>query len=236
MNDSQNWLTGAIHRFEYDVASLVPPIFEAYARIFHPAYERTPSTSESPTPNSEPGENAVTWHRVAQANNRIAHPCMEWGSIVGSWATERQQGLWDRKPDVGLLPSTVAQELSRILKRHTEKSTVVYGLWDGYGHQISDATPLNLPKRRMYLTEREIDDASQPFGIAGRTANLWWPTDHTWVVATDIDLMSTYVGGTTQCIEAILNSESLEALAATSDQRITWDSDTINPLPASPVL
>jgi hypothetical protein len=83
----------------------------------------------------------------------------------------------------------------------------------------------------MYVIYGSIDDATEPFGIPGRTANLWWAGDREWCVATDIDLMTTYVGASTHCIAAILNSDVLEALPVTSDQRVTWDADTVNPLP-----
>lgn len=46
--------------------------------------------------------------------------------------------------------------------------------------------------------------------------------------------MTTYVGGSEDCIAAVLASDHLEALAAGADQKITWDSDTVNPLPPRP--
>jgi hypothetical protein len=36
-------------------------------------------------------------------------------------------------------------------------------------------------------------------------------------VATDIDLYDTYVGGSQECIEAVLNNPDLEALPTTMD-------------------
>ncbi|MGO9509383.1 MAG: hypothetical protein ACLPXZ_19320 [Mycobacterium sp.] len=53
-------------------------------------------------------------------------------------------------------------------------------------------------------------------------------------MATDIDLLTTYVGSSAPCIQAILNSDALEAFPVTSDQRVTWDADTVNPLPDPP--
>jgi hypothetical protein len=53
-------------------------------------------------------------------------------------------------------------------------------------------------------------------------------------VATDIDLMTTYVGGSAGCIQAIISNDALEAMPVPSDQRVTWDADTINPLPDPP--
>jgi hypothetical protein len=46
--------------------------------------------------------------------------------------------------------------------------------------------------------------------------------------------MATYVGASAHCIAAIVNSDALEALPVNSDQRVTWDTDTVNPLPDPP--
>ena len=67
---------------------------------------------------------------------------------------------------------------------------------------------------------------------AEQSANLWWPDDRAWFVATDIDLMTTYVGGSAACIADLVSAAGLEAAVVPVDQRVTWDADTVNPLPA----
>ena len=62
----------------------------------------------------------------------------------------------------------------------------------------------------------------------GDTPNIWWPEDRAWYVATDIDLYDTYVGGSEECIEAILSHLELEALPATLDARLGIGADIIN--------
>ncbi|WP_237737261.1 hypothetical protein [Rhodococcus sp. 21391] len=96
-----------------------------------------------------------------------------------------------------------------------------------------------MPSRAMALFSGSIDLADTQFGAdkqfpGGMSAHLWWPGDHAWCVATDIDLMTTYLGASPECVDTVLTDDALEALPATPDQRITWDSDTINPLPSSP--
>ncbi len=219
------WILDAIHPFEYNVASLMPPVFDAYARVFHPAYDI--DTTEPLYP--------VSWRAVAQANRRIAHPAMEWGSLVGSWDLGSQSGLWDRRPDVGRLAVPTTYALSRILRRYTKADGVMYALWDGYGGiEIASADLIELPHRPMKVITGAIADATRPFGIVGRTANLWWAGDRQWCVATDIDLMTTYVGARAECIREIIDSDALEAFSVTSDQRVTWDADTLNPRPRPP--
>ncbi len=225
MNADYQWILDAIHPFEYDVASVVPPVFEAYARVFHPAYE-----IQMPEPRYP-----VSWKAVAEANNRVAHPAMEWGSLVGSLDLQNQPGLWDHPPDEGRLPVPTTEQLSRVLRQYSGTDTVMYALWNGYGGiVIENADLIELPNRPMYVIAGSIDDAADPFGILGRTANLWWAADRQWCVATDIDLMTTYVGAGARCIQAIVSSDALEAMPVPSDQRVTWDADTINPLPDPP--
>jgi hypothetical protein len=232
MNASYQWIVDNIPNFEYDVGSLIPPVFESYARVFHPAYR------DIRTPDGYRKEITVSWHAVARANDRVAHPAMEWGSLVGSWHGPTQPGLWDRQPDNGQLPVPETRELSRILQQYTHSDSVMYAVWEGYSiledYDLGNVERFELPFRTMYMKSGSIDDAVNPFGIPDMTANLWWPSDQQWCVATDIDLMTTYVGGNTRCIQAIISSDALEAMPVTSDQRITWDTDTINPLPERP--
>ena len=62
----------------------------------------------------------------------------------------------------------------------------------------------------------------------GQSPSIWWPEDRAWCVATDIDLFDTYVGGSEECIEAVLNNPDLEALLTTLDARLDLGGDTIN--------
>ena len=64
--------------------------------------------------------------------------------------------------------------------------------------------------------------------VWSNSPNIWWPEDRAWCVATDIDLCYTYIGGSRECIEAILSTPDLEALPATLDASTYLTSDTIN--------
>jgi hypothetical protein len=67
-----------------------------------------------------------------------------------------------------------------------------------------------------------------------RSANMWWPDDRSWFVSTEVDLAYTYVGGTRECIKAVTGHPEIEALPAKLSDRITWDSDAMNPSPGPP--
>ena len=64
--------------------------------------------------------------------------------------------------------------------------------------------------------------------VWSNSPNIWWPKDRSWCVATDIDLCHTYIGGSRECIEAILSHPELEALPTTLDESTYLISDTIN--------
>jgi hypothetical protein len=53
-------------------------------------------------------------------------------------------------------------------------------------------------------------------------------------VGTGIDLMSTYVGASGGAVEALLADERIEALPVADSQSVTWEADTVNPLPQPP--
>lgn len=59
-------------------------------------------------------------------------------------------------------------------------------------------------------------------------AHLWWPEDRAWCVASHFDFTSTFVGGSTACIDHVVCSSALEAWPISSLQSITYNSDELN--------
>jgi hypothetical protein len=46
----------------------------------------------------------------------------------------------------------------------------------------------------------------------GQSPNLWWPESRAWLVSTEVDGYSTYVGGSRRPIDDLLISRVVEAL------------------------
>jgi hypothetical protein len=65
-----------------------------------------------------------------------------------------------------------------------------------------------------------------------QSANAWWPADRAWFVATDVDLVTTYVGGSAALVADLAAAPGLEAAPAAPDQSTAWTADTVNPLPS----
>lgn len=65
--------------------------------------------------------------------------------------------------------------------------------------------------------------------IFPQSPNVFWPDDHAWCVATEIDLDSTYLGGTMKLISDVMADERLEAVPVDVTDPVWADSDDINP-------
>jgi hypothetical protein len=250
--DAAAWILAAIRDFDYTVGSIVPPVFNAYARVFHPAWR-----------GRDDDRVAVSWGEVAPANGREMHPAAEWGSITGSWDYQDQPGLWDDPPAIGQLPCEVAQRLVAVLAGHTgDPGQGFFGMWEGWGTPtgsfgFTQDTPEVARQRQRDAFDAEVAswlgllESAASFEVPHRTMqllgaplvaiedlrdppSLWWPGDAKWIVGTDIDLMTTYVGASNSAVEALLADEWLEVLPVPDSQSVTWEADTVNPLPKPP--
>lgn len=55
--------------------------------------------------------------------------------------------------------------------------------------------------------------------------------DRAWCVASDVDLQSTSLGGSAECVQQLVDDAQLEVLAVGAQQSLVMDADTINPEP-----
>ncbi len=221
------WLARSVRPLtDHVVASLVPEVFPAYARVFHPATHYVGDDDVD-----------VRWAEVAAANGTVAHPVMEWASITGSmdyFDEADQSPLWEGAPARGHLPSHVAGRMAAVLRRHTRTPEDCFlGVCADFGF-LPAGTPTGVVSARRYAFLRgPVELASENMAEEPweQSASLWWPADRAWFVATDIDLVTTYVGGSAACIADLLAEPGLETAAASPDQGVTWDADQINPWP-----
>jgi hypothetical protein len=124
--------------------------------------------------------------------------------------------------------------MAAVLRRHT---TTPDDCWFG----LSSLGPasglvadeLVVPARSFFLVRGPVELAAANLlpEPQSQSANAWWPADRAWFVATDIDLVTTYVGGSGALVETLLTTPGLECTPASAGQRTTWDADTVNPLP-----
>lgn len=219
---------------------LVPKGYAAYARVFHPARDAT--------------DRLVRWSTVAEWSGRIYHPLM---SFRGVSSPAPGHGLgsrpWERDPrNYGSLDVEVATELSALLAQFTGTPEKTYfGVWEGYG-QYSDGGTIVMtadgrgrPRRappdvkgaqrircvgwNYLLYEGGLHDLTGFYNnFLSQPPNIWWPADQAWFVATTVDLDSTYVGGSQECVDALLRDPALEAVPAEYLASVAMTADTIN--------
>jgi hypothetical protein len=218
------------------VHSLVPEGFPAYVRVFHPAY-RFDRESSSPWETWE----LVSWAEIADANQTQAHAGMQLPALTGSYhfLTRGQPGVYDHPPQIGSLPPDLRAALVATLSRHTSTpERCWFAVWNGFGRtreDIRQAPTFRVPAREYFLHQAPVSGAMVnvlDYDLGpGQTANIWWPDDRAWCVATEIDLISTYVACSVECRDDLLATVGLEALVVDPATGINWVSDARNPAP-----
>ncbi|MFJ4005689.1 hypothetical protein ACIPWL_19890 [Streptomyces sp. NPDC090023] len=185
------------------VAGVVAPGFDAYVRVLHPAWL---------------DERPVRWRDVAAAHGRTMTPNADWHEVTGTDRYGAEYGLpgvWDEYPAEGPTPPAVAEALIPVLARHTRTADQCwFGLWDGYGRwDFSRFPTFATPYRDEVLLEGPLSDAVSPvaWDEFAELPDLWWPRDRAWCLGGDVDLVSTYVGGSPALIEELLAAQGLEA-------------------------
>jgi hypothetical protein len=198
------------------VGAVVPTEFEAYARLFPSLY-----VSE---------EKRLRWAELAAINGRIAHPLMEL-HLIASAAPGYGPSPWNPEPGSlgGPLPQEELRELAGVLREFTATPELCwYCVWTGYGgiEETETGARIHHPGRDYFVSSGPIEEVTSFDEFVG--PEIWWPDDRAWCVGSDMDLAASYLGGSAQCIEALLVSETLEALPVASDDRVDINADEIN--------
>jgi len=211
------WIGERLHPFTQGVGSVIPPGFQAYARVFHPPARLGPDGTMT----------LVRWRDIAAANARSIQDEMRRLDISSEPArfSQQQETLWDQQPLCGHLPHDIANRLVAILGGHTSTPESCWlAVWEGFGGlriPRHTSSMFSLPNRRYVLLHGRVADALLTLSEVDWdyvSPNLWWPDDRAWCVATEIDFTWTYVGGSRECIQQILDDPALEALPTSADE------------------
>lgn len=98
---------------------------------------------------------------------------------------------------------------------------------------------LEYPGRGFVLLQATLTELSDPgwghrAGIGWTshhpdpTPQMFWPGDHVWVVASEIDWDSTIVAGSRALVDAVLADPTFEGYEVQENDKLTWDGDPIN--------
>jgi hypothetical protein len=202
------WLRRSMTGFATPVSTRLPGHFDAYARIYHPFVGRACMSLEDTARDS-------------------------WASLVGDDMYDAHVAVdvvYNGRPGVyaptGCLPRVLTNCLATSLtSATTTPDDCFFAVWVGYGDGLVPrryAPTLYLPGREYHVFAGSLSAADTSYCQSGipysyQSPNLWWPADHAWCVATEIDDAWTYVGGGRDTIDAILRDERFEAVETTAD-------------------
>ncbi|MCY3884645.1 MAG: hypothetical protein OXG24_06955 [Gammaproteobacteria bacterium] len=154
-----------------------------------------------------------------------------------SMQTLRPGDAWIDGPKEGTLEPDQARTLRNVLARETENSALCwFGIWEGFGYLTEaqrTAPTIEAPDRRWHLFRATLDHLELSLGgdwFEYQTANLAWPDNRNWCLATEIDAEVTYVGGDKDLITAILDEPSLEAVPVRLGDRLASLHDVLTPV------
>ncbi len=232
------WVEDGIGAFDDGVGSLIPDRFDRYARILHPAGVGDPPAD-------------VPWSAVAAWAGREMHSLAQFEAISSPRVAGNDPPPWSRRPAEGEPPPGLLRALCEVLARHTSTRKCWLCLWEGYGwiggSPGPEVSPVKLPQRAYLLFEGSLDSVSEmgwrlgeslavehpgpgsdPSQFEPQPPNLFWPDDRAWFVASEIDLDSTYIGGSADLVADLLEDPRLETWPVNRNDQIDLRSDQIN--------
>ena len=209
-----DWIASRLAKFGESVISVVPDGFDAYARVLHPADSLADGVP-------------VRWREVADWSGLPLRPTGQFHSVALPPLAPADEAPWRDNPHKGTLCRTDAERLVELLRPRTETPDECwFAVWDGYGWQSHtdrwDPPRVHLPSRDYLLYAGPIEALASTtlFDEGRQTPNLWWPRDEAWCVASEVDLPWTYVGGTADLIEGLLQDQLIEVLAVDPEDPI----------------
>ena len=254
--EAVDWVTASVRNFDGTVGSIVPAGFGAYARVFHPASRRM-GTGEVEVrwaevaaanacvmhPAAEWGSLAGSWEACEQpglwdqsprTGELPEAPATRLAAVLAMHTTSPECSyfaLWDGVDTLGLMFSFsegTPEEVQRRKRKAVEEEVTAWR------ELVQSGAAFTLPNREMRLLRGPLAAIEEFYAFYRHPPSLWWPEDRAWCVGTDVDLMSTYVGGSSASISAVLADDGLKSLPVSVDQSVTWDADTVNPLRTPP--
>jgi hypothetical protein len=244
------WIAPRLGPFGVRIDSVVPAGFEAYARIFHPAIGPREKRATWAEVAAWAGKVMHPHAEFEQIERRIkgegagrtygAEPRM--GALepelVGALAellrhhTQSPERCWFCVWEGGWVqgPGSVLVSFGTPVYERAEIQREWASGWErSFSGDVSTAPRVRLPGRDYVLLEGPLDAVGEigasthwqgKSWFEPESPNLWWPDDRAWCVATEIDLDSTYVGGSATMIRELLSDSRFDALEVrAADQR-----------------
>jgi hypothetical protein len=237
------------------ISHLVPSIYPAYCKIFHPIYE-----------DLSINDHSVSWHDIDKQEAKpkdevldeiLFNSVMVYGGEYDPKDTKRikwedlavRYGLtfhpefsvdsFSRNfrgfsfpryligPDEGDLNVETCKEIVKSIAYATSDFEARQQCFFHYDL----ITTRSFEDERLF--EGQLIDVfkARELEDVSTTPTHWWPADETWFVCTDWDLSFTVIGGPDDVVDALIANVELDAIRVEPSTRIDYRSDTINPNP-----
>jgi hypothetical protein len=232
---------GAVTRF-------VPRRYSAYVRICHPVTDhhgRRVTWSEVAESTGRQAHPLMQWHSLVGSPDPLNVTGSLWrGSnpqrgnlesdvlaalcgVLGEHTSNLDDCffcLWDGYGWIDRAPTTLRAARVGVVP-DTEGS-----LYSAFSPAELSRPRVELPGRSYLLLVGPLTAALRiaPQSIFRQSPNLFWPVDHAWCAATEIDFDSTLLGGTAPLIESILDTPTLDAWRLAPDDSLAADADRVN--------
>lgn len=252
-----DWIVSRLAPFALDVSAIVPRGFEAYVRVLHPV----PVVNTGPVARQEHvtwAEVAARTGRAVHPLVQFVSIAGTRGSPLRELAGVDEPREGQLEPHVLKLLCDVLAGQTSTPERcwfalwegwgWTQGSpAVAMATRHGTSPHIPSAFPpevtagprFRIPQRAYFLFEGPCDAALEmgwnaPGGhFFPQSPSFFWPDDRAWCVATEIDLDSTYIGGSEALAQAVLAEPRLETWRVQASDAIGHASDTVNPYEGS---
>lgn len=156
--------------------AVVPTGFDRVVRVLNPAGD------------------GRSWAQVAADEGRVMHPLAQWCGIYPAFTGTGRSS--DVDPEEGSMPPRVQRA---VLDHCVATGPVFYAVWDGFGfweEPHSGPTMRGRGGYRLFTGPKAVLTTWPGMAPPWRqSANLIWPSDRSWCIATDIDWDSTLVAG-----------------------------------------
>jgi hypothetical protein len=221
------------------VGRLLPQGYPRYIRLFHPLSLSDDGVRCRPR----------TWRSVADAAGLVFHPEVQWrllrprieGTFAGQTTTalaflQESEGKADpdqlgRWPLEGTIGEPSGSRLFDLLAQvaGTQQVYFYYGTAASFLclKDMLFRAPMTAYRAVQELADRAVAPPTSD-GVRVPGPELVWPEDRSWVVATDCDLVSTYVACDERLADLLASDPLLEVLPVTLATRIDFDADSIN--------
>lgn len=217
------WLRERLATFwEPWLVSIAPTGFSAYGRILHPAQDEDGTS--------------VRWATVADRNGVPLTATSDFSYIALPQHMPQTGALWmGDPPQPGRLDRMQAEHLVEVLRSYTTTPNAVsFALWDGLGwdgatllvrpgyppEPAPDVIPpdvrhgprMRIPGRDYIVYRGGMEDALMWMPSKHQTPHYWWPKDHAWAIAGDVDLPWSVVAGSRELIDRLVHDSALEVV------------------------